>query len=154
MKVPIELTRKTSFVPIQQLSIYAENKVGRLNDLISILLQRDIHILAITSIDNTDSVIIRIIVNYFEEACQLLYENHFRFSTHELIGVELDAIDQIKQVTCALVEAEINIHYAYPFLSRPEGRPGFVMRLEDNELAAEVLMRRGIRILNPHDLGR
>lgn len=139
---------------ITQFSIYADNKVGRLNEIIGMLAERDIHVLALTTLDTTDSTIVRIIVNYPEVAKKVLQSNHYTFTLVTMVAVELPSIDYLHRVTCALVQAEINIHYLYPFVGRPEGKSGLAIRLEDEELAREVLSRHQIKVLSQSDLAR
>lgn len=146
--------KKGPFTPVRQFSIYAENKVGRLNEIISVLSANQVHIMALSSVDSTDSTIIRIIVDYFEQAATLLEENNFPFNTVEVIAVEINSEENLKRVTSCLVEAEINLHYIYPFLMRPYGRSGLVLRLEDNELAIEVLRRHQVNVLSQEDIAR
>ena len=147
-------TRPGRFIPVRQLSIYAENKVGRLNELIGILAANKIHILAVSSVDSTDSSIIRLIVDYVEQAIALLEENNFAYNEAEVIAAEITTEASLKKVTCALVEAEINIHYIYPFLMRPHGNSGLVLRLEDNELAVDVLRQHQVNVLSHDDIAR
>ena len=149
-----DATKSVRFTPIQQFSIYSENKVGRLNELIGVLSANKIHIIALSSVDSTDSSLIRLIVDYFEQAAALLEENNFAFSTDEIVGVEIDTEAELKTVTCALVAAEINIHYIYPFLMRPHGKTGIVLRLEDNDLAIEVLKQHQVEVLSQEDIAR
>ena len=56
-----------------------------------------------------------------------------------MIAVELNSEADIVRVTSALVQAEINIHYIYPFVSRPNSRSALAISLEDNDLASETL---------------
>jgi len=146
--------KNNTFTPVKQFSIYAENKVGRLNEVISILSAHDVHIMALSSVDTVDCSIIRLVVDYFEPAAVLLEENNFAFNVSEIVAVELNTEEQLKKVTCALVEAEINIHYIYPFLIRPYGKSGLIIRLEDNELAISVLRQHQVNVLSQEDIAR
>ncbi len=139
---------------VRQFSIFADNKVGRLNDLIMMLASHDIHIMSVCMIDTTDDTIIRLIVNYWEQARDFFHEHGFAFSLNEVVVAEINTEQDFKNVTCALVQAEINIHYMYPMLARPRGKCGLVLRLEDNELAADTLTRSGIRVLAHSDIAR
>ena len=140
--------------PVRQFSIFADNKVGRLNDVIMMLASQDIHIMSICMIDTTDDTIIRLIVDYWERARDFFHEHGFAFSLNEVVVVEINTEQDFKSVTCALVQAEINISYIYPMLMRPNGKSGLVLRLEDNDLAADVLTRSGIRVLTHTDIAR
>ena len=142
------------FTPVKQLSVYSENKVGRLNEVIGILAANKIHILALSSADSTDSSMIRVVVDYKEQAMALLEENNFAFNEVEVIAVEIETEASLKRVTSALVEAEINIHYIYPFLMRPHNKSGLILRLEDSDIATEALRRYQINVLSQEDITR
>ncbi len=150
----IQVARDKGGERITQFSIYADNKVGRLNEIIGLLAEKDIHVLAITTLDTTDSTILRIIVDYPEVARELLHTHHYSFSQVEIVAVEIPGADYLHRVTCALVQAEINIHYIYPFIVRPHGKTALALRLEDEELAREVLSRHQIKVLSQTDLAR
>ncbi|QYY37351.1 acetolactate synthase [Ruficoccus sp. ZRK36] len=152
--MPSETIQNPGREAVRQFSIFADNKVGRLNDIIMMLASHDIHIMSVTSVDTTDNVIIRIIVDYWDQANAFFHEQGFAFSLNEVVVAEINTEKDLKRVTCALVQAEINIHYAYPMLTRPGGKSGLVMRLEDNDLAAEVLTQSGIRVLCHTDIAR
>jgi hypothetical protein len=142
------------FEPVIQFSIHADNKVGRLNEIIGLLSVHEVHVMALSVLDTTDSSIVRIIVDYPQEAQKLLIEHQFSYVQSELIAVELKSESDLKTITCALVQAEINIHYTYPFLIRPHGRYALAVSLEDNDLAAETLHRNQLRVLGQNDIAR
>lgn len=137
-----------------QFSVFIENKVGRLNELLAIFGNESVHVMAICSVDNTDSGITRLIVDYAEEARRVLDIYGFSFSENIVVAVEIETEAQLRQVTTALAAAEINLHYTYPFLTRPNGKSALAIRLEDNELAADVLRANGIRVLDCMDIAR
>ncbi|MDB2682593.1 acetolactate synthase, partial [Opitutales bacterium] len=135
-------------------SIHADNKVGRLNQIIGLFSVHEVHIMALSILDTTDSSIIRIIVDYPEEAQKLLIEHQFSFVQSELLAVELASEADIKKVTSALVQAEINIHYTYPFVARPNDRSALAISLEDNDLAAETISLHQLKIIGQDDIAR
>ena len=143
-----------AFEPVIQFSIHADNKVGRLNEIIGLLAVHEVHVMAISILDTTDSSIIRLIVDYPQEAQKLLIEHQFSYVQSEMVAVELEDESDLKIVTCALVQAEINIHYVYPFLVRPHGRYALAISLEDNELAADTLKRNQLRVIGQGDIAR
>lgn len=146
--------RPDAFEPVIQFSIYADNKVGRLNEIIRLLSHREVHVMALSILDTTDSSIIRLIVDYPDEAKKLLKEHTFSFVMSDLVAVELISTAEIEKVTHALVQAEINIHYIYPFVYRPNNSSALAISLEDNELAAETLTRHQLRLLGQNDITR
>ena len=60
----------------------------------------------------------------------------------------------LKGVLAALLEAEINIHYVYSFIKRPEGRGALAINAEDTDVAAQSLSRRGFRVLTQAEISR
>ncbi|MGB0370302.1 MAG: acetolactate synthase [Opitutales bacterium] len=154
MSVSTNTRKDSSLGPILQFSVYADNKVGKLNDLIGAITHADLHILAMTVLDTTDSAIIRIVVDYHREAREILRKSNFTFNEVEVVAVEVNQLADIHKVTCALLQAEVNLHYIYPFLGRPSGSTAFVMRLEDSDVGTEVLQSCGIRVLTRGDLTR
>ncbi|MGJ3242918.1 MAG: acetolactate synthase [Opitutales bacterium] len=151
---PAEVTQHPRFEPVVQFSVHADNKVGRLNEIIGQLAERDVHILALTTLDTTDSTIVRMVVDYPEVADGLLETEGLVFNKTEVVAAEIPSVDYLHRVTCALVQAEINIHYVYPFIFRPHEKSALVLRLEDNDLARETLGRHQIRVLSQHDIAR
>ena len=154
MEIQSELMRSPQHMAVKQFSIFADNKVGRLNDIVLMLSSKDINIMALTTIDTTDSSIVRIIVDYWQEARELLRSQNIQFSLSEVVVAELDNPQTIKQITCSMLQAEINIHYIYPMLVRPGEKYALVMRVEDNEMATEILNSNGIRTLLHTDIAR
>jgi len=146
--------RSPNLIPVKQFSIFADNKVGRLNDIVSMLSTKDIHIMALATVDTTDSSIVRIIVDYWEEARKLFRQHRISFSLNDMVVAEMATENDIRQVTCSMVQAEINIHYTYPMLIRPRGKYALVMRTEDNDMATDILNSNGINTLMHSDIAR
>lgn len=140
--------------PVLQFSVFADNKVGRLNELVQRFNQRDIHIIALSQLDSTECTIMRFIPDYPEAARSMLREFGYAFSETSILAAEISTEADLKYLTSALLEAEINIHYLYPFIMRPEGRSAIAMNVEDNEFAESVLRARQIRCLTREDIAR
>lgn len=151
----IESSLKACFSdPIVQFSIHTENKVGRLSELIHLLDQHHIHIMALTTVDTTDNTILRIVVDCIEEARLLLHKHTFFFSECEVLGVEMPDPSHLKNITRALLQAEINIHYTYPFLTRPKEKIAIILGVEDHYTATDVLQKNHIPVLTQADITR
>ncbi len=149
------VTRTTSALdPVKQFSIFAENQVGRLYDLTSVLKHHNVHIMALTVLDTTDSAIIRVIVDDPDSARELLVNNDFPYAECEVIAVEVVDESQLKNALAALLEAEVNIHYVYSFLKRPEGRSALAFSVEDPDIARHSLNVRGFKVLTQRDIAR
>jgi hypothetical protein len=152
--MPAEIAKPRRPDPVTQLTVFADNKVGKLNDLLQFFDSHDLHVLAITQQDSTDFASIRLILNYPDLAKKWLVEEGYSFFETSVIAVEIKSESDLKFVTSALVEAEINIHYLYPFIMRPNGRYALAIKLEDDDLAKSILNAHGLKTLDQSDIAR
>ena len=140
--------------PVKQFSVFIENRVGRLHDLVNLLAKHNIHIMAITTIDQTDTALDRMIVDDPERARELMAANNFFFTECDVLAVEFRDESQVKDVLNALLTVEVNIHYAYALLVRPKGRSALALAVEDYDLASSALNTRGFKVLTQRDISR
>ncbi len=147
-------TSTSSHDPVKQFSVFTENRVGRLHDLTALLKDNNVHVMAITVLDTTDCAIDRLIVDDPGKARELMISNDFPYSECNVLAVEITDESELNGVLAALLEAEINIHYIYSFIKRPEGRSALAINAEDIEVAAQALNRRGFRVLTQRDIAR
>lgn len=139
---------------VRQFVIYAENKVGWLNDFVSMLKEVDVHILAISVLDTTDSAVIRVVPDYPKVLARLLKSQSISFTERSVLAVELQNENSLQMMTHSLLGAEINIHYVYPFLHQPNGKPVLIIAMEDEDIAEEALMKNQLKILSQDDFAR
>lgn len=140
--------------PVKQFSVFAENRIGRLNDLVALFREHNVHIVAITVLDTTDSAIMRLIVDDPDRARELMVNNDFPYTECEVVAIELGDESKLRTVLAALFEAEINVHYVYSFIKRPEGGAALAMSVEDSDVAAQALNRCGFKVLCQRDISR
>jgi hypothetical protein len=140
--------------PIRQFVIYAEHKVGWLNDFVSMLKDEHIDILAISVLDTTDSAVIRLIPNYPKDLARLLKSLSISFTERMVLAVELEKENSLQDLTKALLRAEINIHYIYSFMHQPNGKPVVAIAMEDEDTAEDVLRSYQLKILSQDELIR
>lgn len=147
-------TSTASNDPVKQFSVFTENRVGRLHDLTSLLKTHNVHIMAITVLDTTDCAIDRLIVDDPDRARELMVNNDFPYSECNVLAVEISDESELNKVLAALLEAEINIHYIYSFIKRPEGKSAIAINTEDADVAAQAVSRLGFRVLTQSDISR
>ncbi len=140
--------------PVKQFSVFAENRLGRLFDLTTVLQVNNVHVMGITVLDTTDSAIVRFIVDDPDKARELMVNNDFPYVECDVLAVEILDEAQLTKVLAALFEAEINIHYIYSFIRRPDGRSALAINAEDGDIAAQALSQRGFRVLTQRDISR
>lgn len=136
--------------PVKQFSVFAENRVGRLFDLTALLHKHNVHIMALTTLDTTDSIIVRMIVDDPDRARELMINNDFPYTECDVLAVQIDDESRLEGVLHALFEAEINIHYVYSFIKRA----AIAMNIEDADVAAQAINRCGYKVLTQGDISR
>ena len=139
---------------VKQFSVFAANRLGRLNDLIRLFGNHSVHALGLTVMDSTESSIIRVVVDDPETARELLKKNGFAFAESDLLCVELDGATRLNEIMAALLEAELNINYLYSLIPPSLGKSTLVISMEDNEAAEKALARRAFRVLRQADISR
>ena len=139
---------------IVQFSVFLENKVGRLEEVLRLFARKGLHLMAVCTLDTTDSAITRLIVDYPEEAREILRSNNIPFSEITVLAVEVVTEADCLRVSHTLSIAEINVNYTYSFLKRPDGKIGLVFHTEDNDMGADVLSANGIKVLDRYDIAR
>jgi len=140
---------------VRQFTIFLESKVGRLQMLLRSFEQGVGKIVAISIEESGDAALVRLICAHPDYGRELLRTAGFGFSESELLAVELpeNATQPLVHVCSALLAAEINIHYAYPLLTRPRG-PAMALFTDDPTLAAQLLIRKGFTLVSQNDLDK
>lgn len=133
---------------IKQLSVFLENKSGRLAAVTRLLAGRGINIRALSIADTSDFGILRLIVNDPEQACAALREAGFTVSLTEVLGVEMpDRPGGLSNILSILEEAGINIEYLYAFIGRGDNGALVIFRVEELDKAIAILQEKGITVL-------
>jgi hypothetical protein len=139
---------------VAQFSVFTPNRLGRLHALTNLLGSKNVHILALTILDTTECAIIRVVVDDPDMARRLLQEQDFAYAESKLVVTELSSTEDLNKLVAALLEAELNINYMYPFIPHPHGKSIIAMGVEDNELASQTLKRHQFPVLTQADISR
>ena len=149
-----ETTRAREPCAVTQFSAFTPNRLGRLHDLVGMLAAHEVHVLALTVLDATDSAVVRFVVDDPQRARGLLADRGFPFSESLLLAVEIESATDLNRLMAALLEAEVNINYLYSFIPQPQGKPILGLSMEDNEIAEQVLRQHRFRVLGQADISR
>jgi hypothetical protein len=134
---------------VKQISIFLENKSGRLAEVTKTLGENDIDISALSIADTTDFGILRLIVNKPEKAERILKENGFMVSCTEVIAIGVEDKPGGLAAALDILDREgIGIEYMYAFVSKKEDEALVILRVEGPEKAAKVLQDKGISVLS------
>ena len=129
---------------IKQVSVFAENKPGRLAAVTEKLYEKGINIRAFTIAEAGDFGIIRMVVDKTEEAYRILKEAGFTVSLTDVLGVEVkDEPGGLYRIAKALGDENINVEYVYAFTSGGD-KALIILRVDNIEKAIEVLEREDV----------
>ncbi|MCR5357632.1 MAG: hypothetical protein K6E63_09570 [Lachnospiraceae bacterium] len=137
---------------VKQLSIFIENKHGRLSEAIKGISESDINIRALSIGDSSDYGIVRMIVSDLEKARNLLGENILSKVT-SVVAVKMDDKGgALYKILRALEEAEINVKYTYAFTSNKQLGAYVVLRVDDVEATEKLLADKGFVLATDEEI--
>lgn len=134
---------------VKQISVFLENKSGRLAEVTKVLAYNNINISALSIADTTDFGILRIIVNNPDKAEKVLKDNDFAVSSTEVIAIAVpDQPGGLEKALRVLNEESIGIEYMYAFVGKTEDEALVILRVEALEEAADKLVKNGVKVLS------
>jgi len=136
---------------IKQISVFLENKSGRLAEVLGILGQENIKINALTIADTSEYGILRMIVSDFQRAMTTLKEKGFSANVTEVIAVSApNQAGSFAKVLKAMADENISVEYMYAFKWGPSAV--IILRPESIDVALDVLDKNKFTLLDPDDL--
>ena len=136
---------------VKQLSVFMENRPGRLSKLTHTLGKEGIDFVTLSIADTKDFGIVRFIARENERAYEVLKREGFTVGITELIGVEVDdKPNALAEVVALIEEADMNIEYLYSFVLTERNTAKILIRVDDKDAARAVslLTEKGIRLLS------
>ena len=138
---------------ITQISIFLENKKGRLYDAVRILGEKGIDIKTLTIAENEDFGVLRMIVDQPQQALEVLKSHDFVASITDIVAVEVDDHPGgLAKVLKVLDENKVNIEYMYAFVEKCADKAILVFRFDDLDKAITILTKNGIRVVGKKDI--
>ncbi len=138
---------------VEQISIFLENKAGRLAEVTGILGDAGINIRALSLADTSDFGILRLIVHDNEKAKRVLKEHGFTVGRTEVVAAEVeDRPGGLNRILQILFEAGINVEYMYAFVQQSGQNAVLIFRFDDIDNAVDVLIRNGVTVIEGRKL--
>lgn len=145
--------RGHNYPTIRQFTIFLENRVGQLLEVLRRFEGSGIRVVALSINDAAECAVVRFVVDDYDRGREILERAGLAIIETDLVGVELpDGAQPLLRICTALLQAELNIQQAYPLIHLPSGRPSVAIMVENTELAMETLSGRGFRLINERDL--
>jgi hypothetical protein len=136
---------------IKQLSIFLENKSGRLTEVLETLGQKKINIAAMSIADTSEYGILRLIVSDPEEALKLLKAKEFSVNMTDVIAIETPTYaGAFAEALRHFSDAQVGIEYMYAFELDKNGI--IVMRTDDRQKAFKIIESKKLRLVSGNDV--
>ena len=133
---------------VEQISIFIENKSGRLAEVTGILGKTGINIRALSLADTSDFGILRLIVDDSKKALKVLREQRFTVSITDVIGIEVpDSPGGLTTILQILDQNNVNVEYMYAFAERSGKNAIIIFRFDNIDEAISALSNHGVKIL-------
>lgn len=132
---------------ITQLSVFLENKPGKLYEVVKRISEAGINLRAMTIAEVRDFGILRIIVSDADKAMEVLEDDHIITTTEVVSAVMEDKAGALYDILQALESADVNIEYMYAYTGEVTGSANVVFRVDDIEGAEAKLREAGVQVL-------
>lgn len=138
---------------VKQISVFLENKSGRLAEVTRILGEQNIDISALSIADTTNFGILRLIVNKPEEAEIALKEQGFTVTGTSVLAIAIDDTPgSLAKALEAITLKGISIDYMYAFIGKTEAKALVILKVDDIDNAIDSLKSKDIRVLNADEV--
>ncbi|GAB6035683.1 ACT domain-containing protein [Fundidesulfovibrio butyratiphilus] len=133
---------------VEQISIFLENRAGRLEEVTRVLAENDISIRALSLADTSDFGILRLIVSDHEKAKKALKDIGFTVGRTSVVAVEVaDKPGGLYTILNILSHGGINVEYMYAFVQDPKQTATIIFRFDKTDQAIELLLKNNITII-------
>jgi hypothetical protein len=140
-------------VKVKQISVFLENKLGRLATITKVLGEKGINIRALSIADTTDFGVLRLIVSDPSKALAVLQESDFTVSETDVIAVSIaDEPGGLARVLGVLDKVGVNIEYMYAFVGKVHGHAEVVFRVEDIDHSIALLAESDVQLLEAKEV--
>ncbi len=138
---------------VEQISIFLENRAGRLSEVTQTLSRAGINIRALSLADTSDFGILRLIVSDNEKAKAALKEQGFTVGRTTVVPVEVqDSPGGLHAILDILSGNGINVEYMYAFVQQSGKNAVLIFRFDRTDQAIETLQEHGITVLTGEQL--
>ena len=138
---------------VRQISIFMENRAGRLKEITGVLAKAGVNIRALSLADTSDFGILRLIVDKPDHAVDVLHKEGFTIRENTVIACEVeDKPGGLHKILKLLADGGISVEYMYGFLERHSDKAIMIIRVEDTEKAIRLLQEGGIALVKGETL--
>lgn len=136
---------------VKQLSVFIENREGRLEQVTEVLTDENVNILSLSMADTTEYGVLRMIVSDPEKARSALCAQGFSAMLTDVLAVRLeDRVGELHKMTHILCTLGLNIEYMYALAS--SGKRAMIVKASDGEAAAKAILDGGLPLFSNEEM--
>ena len=137
----------------KQVSVFIENREGRLEEVLTAIKDAGVNILSLSLADTSEYGLLRLIVSDPEAADKALKQGGFSSMLTNVLVVRLNnEVGSLQDLLCAVAKEKINLEYMYGLTIEKEGKASLVIKASDLEKAAAVLKKAGADLLSNEEI--
>lgn len=138
---------------VKQISVFVENKFGRMAEILNALAEKSIDISALSLADTSEFGILRLIVDKPELAVEVLKDEGVIVKLSDVLAIAVDDTPGgLSKALNVLTEANVVIEYMYAFIGKADGKAMTVIRVDDEPKAIDALKNGGVALLTTEDI--
>ncbi len=138
---------------VEQISVFLENKAGRLSEVTAILSEANVNIRALALADTSDFGVLRLLVDDTEKALQALKNNGFTVRKNYVVAVEVpDHPGGLHDILLMLHVAGLNVEYMYAFVRSSGDNAVMIFRIDNDEKAIDLFKSKGVTVIDGEHL--
>ena len=137
----------------EQISVFIENKEGRLAEVTAILRDAEVNIRALSLADTTDFGVLRLIVNDNDAAEAALKKEGFTVGKTKVLAVEVaDEPGGLNKVLDPLWQCDVNVEYMYAFANPKCNNAIMIFRFDDHDTALKIFAENNIKVIDSREI--
>lgn len=139
----------------KQLSVFIENREGRLDEVLAVIAKANVNILSLSLADTSEYGLLRLIVSDPAKADAALRANGFSSMLTDVLVVRLaNKVGSLQAFLSEISKTEINLEYMYGLTIEKEGKASLVIKASDLKKASEILLSSGAELLTAEDIAK
>jgi hypothetical protein len=138
---------------LTQISVFLENRKGRLYEVCSLLGKTGINIRALTIAETESFGVLRIVVDKSDLAIKTLKANNFVANLTDVVAIEVgDKPGGLAEILKVFADSDINVEYMYGFVEKFSDNALLVFRFEDTDNATKILADKGVKVVTRREI--
>lgn len=137
---------------IKQLTVFLENRTGRLGEVLGVLKNSDVNIVSMSLADTSDFGLLRLLVDKPQAGKEALQNEGFSAMLTDVLGLRMDhKVGKLQELLEIICQSDINVEYMYALSTGTEDA-SVVIKTSDLDKAAELFAKTAVELVSPSEI--